>query len=249
MNAPDDPALANISGQTFRLVRKGYDPKEVRAYLRRVDAAVGGLASAAETAPPTAPQEPSAPVATPLAPVQAAAEITPASVPAPVPDAFASGEVSGSPTDRWDGLGQHVARILAQAETEAATMTESARTRADVLEAEAEADRIAARDELAQSELKARSIVAEAEAEAVAKRAEVEPQVKAHIAATLAGAQSELDETRTALREARARLTDVHALVGRSLGEVGSDPSFGSPDELLRTPAAEPEPGSSSAVE
>lgn len=234
----DDPALTDISGHTFRLVRKGYDPEEVRTYLRLVDAAVGRLASPTEDTAPPATEVPVVP-----------AETTPPSVPAPVPDAFASGEVSGSPIDRWDGLGQHVARILAQAEAEAASMTESARTRADALTAEAEADRIAARDDLAQSELKARSIVAEAEAEAVAKRAEVEPQIEAHIVRTLAGAQSELDETRTALREARSRLTEVHALVGRSLSEAGADPSFASPDALLSAPATEPEPESPPAVE
>lgn len=205
VNATDDPALDNISGQTFRRVRKGFDPEEVRTYLRLLDSAVAR--------PPT----PAAPPTEPAA-------------------------------DRWDGLGQHVARILAQAEAAASAMTVAARAAAASLTVEAKADRVAARDHLAQSELMASSIVAEAETAASITRAGAETQIRQHIADTLGGAQSELDETRAALRDARSRLTAVHALVGRSLGEVSEEPAFASPEDLLATqpaPATPAEPAPS----
>lgn len=318
LTSTDDPALKAIGSQTFPLVRKGFDPEEVRAYLARVDEAVTRLRAAAagfdqadgaprpvpgpdgsggptdtvalaeadlaqlqaeqdalrawfgedgRAGPADVPREVSeaaarandlisdaeAQAAEIVAAAEARADRNPASATTSSSGATSSGtetapgagsEPGGATIpatgrgDRWDDLGEHVARLLAHAEQEAIAMkAEAAEATAREVEA-AEADRSAASDHLVQTQLLVMSMLNDAEGDAAAIRDRAEPEARDHVARIMAEAQRDLDVTRGALHDARARLTEVHTLVGRSLAEASDDQSFVDPAELVASAAA-----------
>ena len=296
MTALEDPVLSGIANQTFRLVRKGFDPEQVRAYLGRLDAAVRRLVppdpgawSPPPGAPPQgtpAPQGATAPGGAADAEAQAEARLAhlqaqqdalrawfgedgradPDAVPDEVTEAAARANAlireaevqvaemkseaqsapapADAPADadgnagRWEDLGEHVARILAHADQEAVAITTAAQANAGRLGEAAEADRVAARDRLAESELRARALMSDAEAEASTKRDQIEPQVRDHVAAVLASARAELDATNEALRDARRRLSEIHSLVGRSVDQAGPEGAFDEPEAFFSGRAA-----------
>ncbi len=295
MTASNDPLLSGIAERSFSLVRKGFDPEEVRTYLQGLDQAVqaqdhlaglDGEGTTAEGEVPTSTAELFSRVRHDdqradrfaeadrrLAELQADQDALRAwfgeqgradvnEVPGEVRDAAQRANAlirdaeahaaeimtraqqpGGSTGDRWSDLGGHVARILGQAEGEASAIAAKATAEAaDILQAAAQ-DRAVARDDLAQAQVAARAAVAEAEEHAASVYLAAEPRAREHVAQVLAASRGELDAINESLRQARARLTEVHTLVGRSLAEVGATPTLDEPDAFVISPA--PAPGAS----
>ena len=283
--------MSDISSRTFRTVRKGFDPDEVRRYLVDVQAQVnaGGSPSMADL-PPDAQAEhvvmmaraeadqiladanmkaeavrvqtesmqawlndPSAarPGAEPAVDsVQKADEII-AAAQAQAEAMVRDAEAQASSVDRWDGLGEHVARIVAQAEQEATAIVAEARAHADDLRADAEAqrqahvassaaDRAEAARSLVEANAHAAQIVAEAEAEAASLRIEAEPKARQHIESVLATAQQDLDTTRTDLQVVLDQLHEVQTLVTQSLAHRKHLPEFYAAERFLNGVAIAP---------
>lgn len=291
MPTPVDKTLSGIASQSFRTVRKGFDPDEVRAYLKWLDAAVAHLSAeqhrSVSLAPPVDPTgenraeqavaEARATADAMVAQAQnAVAELEsrqaalqawfgedgradPGAVPPEVTHAAtranalvraaqvqvdellrgAEAQVETLRADRWTDLGDHVARILANAEQEALAIRVEAEQTASTSTRAVERDRALARDQLAEAQLRAQSLLSEAEATSAELRQSAEPRARAHIAEVLAQAESELDSTRTALRDSHRRLDEVYELVGRSLAERLPEPVLA---DAASFPLAEPEP-------
>jgi F0F1-type ATP synthase membrane subunit b/b' len=280
--------MPDISSRTFRTVRKGFDPDEVRRYLLEVQGLVNALESgpppaggvapdaAAEQVVAAARQQAEAIVAdanrlleqareqqalhTWLGPdaaqggtgdgqaavvdaakqadeILAAAKEQAASI-------VAEAEAQASSVDRWDGLGEHVARIVQQAEEEAKAIVADARTNGESIVADAELQRFqltsaasAERSEASETLERARAAAADrvrtAEADANRLRDEAEPKARAHIESVLAASRADLEAARRDLETVLDQLQDVHGLVGRSLAHRPALPEFYAAERFL----------------
>lgn len=239
----DEAITTDVGSKTFRLVRKGYDPHEVRRYLSKLADEISVLQTKAEAAPapePTpAPAAPDAKAsATPVfvsatestdvaasvdsspgGPVSIDAAVEPAAEPAAAKPAGAESAgaepatAAAAATDVADAASTEVPEPTVDAEEPAdageiaPTISE---TPAAVGRGPAEGDR------WAQMGQHVASVLAAADREAAAMKAGAEQ----HAAQRLAAVDGELELSRTALREVRRQLTEVHTLVGRSLGEL-----------------------------
>lgn len=156
-----------------------------------------------------------------------------------------------SPADggvaRWDDLGEHVARVLGQAEAEARALVQAAEAEARSAAGEAEQQRLVAATVVTEAETEAARIRAEVEAAAAQVVDQAAPRARAHIHEVLALAHDELDRTRSALTAARAQLAEIHVQLGRSL--AASAPTVDLADaETLVAPLVADLPSQQAAV-
>ncbi len=192
-----------IENQVFSLVRRGYDPAEVDAFLREVATtlaqAQGGLA-------------------TPAAPVE------PAPVAAPEP---ATGDDYSRLGDEVAAIlrqaHESVATMRHRAEADAALIREVANREATGIRAEAEAERLEAEQVLAQARSEAAAVRAElarerdaaAELTAAAARARAQQEVET----ARAGAQEALAVQRDVRGRLEGTRDDIDTALGRLVGE------------------------------
>src|SRR3954466_1201579 len=236
--------MPDISSRSFRTVRKGFDPDEVRRYLLEVQ----GLVNALEAGPPppgAADADAAAEQVVSAARAQAEsiladanriledareqqalhAWLGPEGVDAMAPAAdsvdaarqaesivaeaqaraeaiVAEAEAQAASVDRWDGLGEHVARIVQQAEEESKAIVAAARTSAESIVADAElqrfqltsaasAERSEASETLERARAEAADRVRTAEAESTRIREEAEPKARSHIESVLAASRDD----------------------------------------------------------
>lgn len=196
----DDPVsmpASAIADRPFKSVLRGWDPKEVHEYLVTLEARVAAPSNTELDARRRAD------ALVTSARIEADAILGAARREADdigrqrdaMDDWFGPQEGAGpAAADRWGALGEHVARLMAQAESEASTIV-------------AEAD--------------ARSAAAQAEADALLESAS--SGARAHVAAVLADAESQLEVARAELASLRDKLAEVHQQLGRSLDVVGDD--------------------------
>lgn len=149
-----------------------------------------------------------------------AAQAEAAAIVAAAHDQAASLHATPAGPARWDDLGEHVARVMGQAEAEARALVEAANAEVSAATIEADQQRAVAATVVAEAEAEAARIRAQAEADASRVVDQAAPRARAHIHEVLALAHDELDRTRSALVSTRGQLADVHAQIARSLTET-----------------------------
>ncbi|MCU1357792.1 MAG: hypothetical protein JWM89_3210 [Acidimicrobiales bacterium] len=247
--------MTEIANRTFRMVRKGFDPDEVRRYLLEIEIminqaqpeqVVAAAQAQAEAIIAEAHRQVFAgpgPVAQPEAgAVQRADEII-AAAQAEAAAMVREAQAQAAGVDRWDGLGEHVARIVQQAEQEATAIAAEAELEAQAHTTAALADRAEAARLLGEARAEAADLVAAAEADAEALRASAEPQVRQHIASILADSQSDLELRRADLQAVLDQLEQVQGLLAQALAIRSPLPEFYAAERFLHgTAVAEDEP-------
>lgn len=241
-------AITNVE---FHLVRKGYDPDEVRAFLTQVAKGVEALqtqltnADARARAAVARMQELSASSGS-----GTAVEVAPAAAPAPAPaPAPAVEQASVGDTDTIAKtllLAQRTAdATVAEAQSKAASIVSSAEDRARTLVDQAEARASVVTKE---AESEASTIIDKAKADAV----EASAAERARIQAELASMRAERDQLQANVTELGAQLIDQRGRLEQTvnaLRAVLDDPRGLKPVSASGLPAPSPAPGTTVLAE
>ena len=248
--------MTEIANRTFRMVRKGFDPDEVRRFLLEIQIMINQsqpeqiIASAQAQAEAIIAEAHRQALAGPgpfaaqpeAGAVQRADEII-AAAQAEAAAMVREAQAQAAGVDRWDGLGEHVARIVQQADQEATAIAAEADLEAQAHTAAALADRAEAARLLGEARSEAADLVAAAEADAEALRASAEPQVRQHIASILADSQNDLELRRADLQAVLDQLEQVQGLLAQALAIRTPLPEFYAAERFLHgTAVAEEEP-------
>lgn len=252
---PVDLSPSVITTRTFRVVRKGYDPDEVQAFLTELEPMLGrGEEPSTVDAVPhaddiirAAQDQADSMIRDAEARVAALAGVgeRPATSTADGPDVGSSAEAGG---DRWQDLGEHVSRVLQRAQAEAHRIVEAATARVAADTAAAATDREQAAETLRLARAEAAELTAQAEARVVEAQGDAVPRARTHVASILAEAQADLDASRIDLRAVLDQLQDVRSLVTRSLDARAELAELDPADTFLSSePSADPSVGNDTA--
>jgi DivIVA domain-containing protein len=219
MSTPAPTPTPTMADRRFKAVLRGWDPKEVHEYLVVLETS----AAAAPDAAIDAHRRADAIVTS--ARVEADAILGAARREADdigrqrdaMDDWFGPQDPTSAPAaDRWGALGEHVARLLAQAEAEAGTIVAGAEAHAAATRSDADAHAAAVR-----AEADGHAATARAEADALLESAA--SGARAHVSEVLTRAETQLAVTRAELTHLRGQLVEVHTQLGRSIEVVEHD--------------------------
>jgi DivIVA domain-containing protein len=229
---PDD-----IQRATFPVVRRGYDPAEVEAFLQRVASEYRDALWAAEEASRAAQEGERAALTDPSS--AQGFENVGAHVAAILGSAAqAAEEMRAASEQESEAIRDTAIREVNQIREAAVREMEAAQEAKAIAERDATNTRAVIRREAARMQQEGRARAAAIEAEAREAAARIEQTVRGNVEAIVASARSQYERLRAAQQRAHDRLASIEALIQEARKEALPDPG-GDPFERVG-PSTEP---------